>query len=174
MRIILSALLLLWLSIFVAAQEKEQWRRVYTLDDATIEMNAAQVTYGERKIGRVTFRWTWSKLQRLGETPEVKYKTRLEITEFRCEERRYRTYETRLLDSNGKTLRTIEQDPLAEWKAVKFGSIMEKLFNPACALIESKRRKPQTDKQEPVKTKTDEQEPPGRPVLKRRAPPREP
>lgn len=163
MRMSMTAFFMLLLASFAAGQEKEQWRRVYTLDDGTIEINSSKVMYGERNVARVTFRWTWDKPQRLKEMPEASYKIQLETMEFRCDERRYRIYETKLLDSKGNTLRTIEQDPSAEWSAVKFGGFMEKLFSPACGLIESKRHNPQTVKQEP-----------GRPELKRREPPREP
>jgi hypothetical protein len=158
MRIAVSIALLLWLSIVAVAQEKEQWRRVYTFDDGVVEMNTAKVTYGERSAGRVQFRWMWDKPLKLKETPEVSYKARLEVIEFKRPERRYRIFETTLLDAKGNAVRATEQDPSAEWKATKFGGFMEKLFNPACGLIEEKRRKPS------------EREEQSRPLLKRKEP----
>jgi hypothetical protein len=142
MRIPFAALLLLWFSLYLTAQEKEQWRRVYTMEDAFVDINTAKVTFGERNIGRVRFRWVLAKPEALEEPPGVRYKTRLETIEFKCDERRYRLAETTLLDTKGKLIRTDEQDPLAEWKALKPGGIMEKLFSPACGLIQQKRRKP--------------------------------
>jgi hypothetical protein len=142
MRITILVLLLLWVSVFTVAQEKDEWRRVYTMEDAVIDMNTSKVTFGDKRIGRVRFRWVLKKPEALKEMPGVSYKSRLETIEFKCYEERYRLDETTLLDAKGKVIRSDEQDPLAEWKAVKPGGMMERLFRPACALIESKRRKP--------------------------------
>lgn len=89
----------------------------------------------------------------------VPYKSRLETIEYVCEPsqnvlfsenvlpapsfaRQYRVYETTLLDAKGTVIEHISSDPSAEWKEVRFGSMMEKLSIPACKLIYEKRRNP--------------------------------
>jgi hypothetical protein len=140
MRILVCAL---WvLPAFIVAQEKDSWRRIYTYDDSVIEMNTARVTFGAGNIGRVRFRTVWSKPAALTEKPGVKYKSRLETIEFKCVENRYRIYETTLLDPKGKTIESSEVDVSEEWKPVKPGGMMRRLFGPACQLIDEKRRHP--------------------------------
>ena len=134
--LILSLLLLLILS----SQEKDKWERVYTLEDATIAINSTKVEFGEDGLGRVQFRWNYSKLQSLDSTPEAKYKTRVEKVSFNCDRRRYRLISYALLDEKGKTVFSKELEPVEmEWKFVKPGSMMERLFGPACKIIAEKR-----------------------------------
>jgi hypothetical protein len=136
--------LLLALPASATAQEKgkEKWQRVYTYDDGFIEMDTSKVTFGSAKIGRVRFRTVFSKPEALKGAPGVKYKSRLETIEFKCAEKSYRIYEVTLLNPQGKPVQSYEREVTEEWKAVKFGSMMEKLFAPACNLIEEKRRNP--------------------------------
>jgi hypothetical protein len=113
-----------------------EWYRVYTFDESIIEMNTAQVTFGGKDIGRVRFRWTFDKPEALSGEPQLKYKTRLEVMEFNCTQRRYRLYDLAFYDAVGKVIRREEMNPPVEWRTVTFGSVMEKLFAPACQLIE--------------------------------------
>jgi hypothetical protein len=137
--LILICLAVLSLSSFVAGQEKDKWERVYTLEDATIAINTTRVTYGAGGAARTQFRWNFSKPQSLEGSPEIKYKTRVEVIEFSCQRRRYRPAGFAILDSKGKTLFSKEADPAEEWKFVKAGGMMERLLGPACKLIEEKR-----------------------------------
>lgn len=140
MRILVCALLFL-LPCSALTQEKDKWERVYTLEDATIAMNAAKVEFGEGGLGRVQFRWNFSSPQSLGGDSETKYKTRVETVEFNCSRRRYRLTAFSLLDSKGKTVLSEELEPEErEWKFVKAGGMMERLLGPACKLIEEKRQ----------------------------------
>jgi hypothetical protein len=141
MRILLWSLLLS-LAAFVAAQEKDKWQRIYTYEDSVIELNVSKVTFVNNNIGRVTFRTIWSKPQNLKGTPPVKYKTRLETMEFKCEEKQYRLYQVTLLDSKGKTVQSHDMESTEEWKVPKGGIVMDKLFGAACQLIAEKRRNP--------------------------------
>ena len=136
---ILTSILLLLLAASVMAQEKDKWQRIYTFDDSVIEINASAVTFVDNSTGRVTFRTVWSKPQTLRDRSDVKYKTRLETMEFKCAERRYRSYEVTLLDSKGKPVQSYEMDKTEEWKHLKSGGMMEKLFGAACQLIAGKR-----------------------------------
>lgn len=132
-----------WLLPFPVAQEaKDKWQRVYTGDDVIIEINILKVTFGEKKIGRVRFRTVLSRPQQVKETPAVQYKSRLEIIEFKCAERQYRIYQTTLLDLKGNVIDSYEGDISEEWKTLKPGGMMQKLFGPACSLIDEKRRRP--------------------------------
>ena len=124
------------------AQPLPEWYRVYTFDESMIEMNTSQVTFGGKDIGRVRFRWTFSQPEALSAEPQVKYKTRLEVMEFNCSNKRYRLYDVTLFDSAGKTIRHEEMNPPVEWRTVASGSIMAKLFAPACELIEKRAHLP--------------------------------
>ncbi len=113
-----------------------EWYRVYTFDASIIEMNTSQVTFGGKDIGRVRFRWTFDQLEPMSGEPQLRYKTRLEVMEFNCALRRYRLYDLTFFDASGKSIRHEEMNPPVEWRTVAFGSVMEKLFAPACQLIE--------------------------------------
>ena len=137
---ILVCLLLLLLPAPLASQDKEKWERVYTLEGGTITMNATKVEFVGSDIGRVQFRWKWDKLQALDNSPETKYKSRVEVIEFNCSRRRYRLTEFTLFDAKGKPVFSKELELLEkEWKFLKAGGMMERLFGPACRLIEEKR-----------------------------------
>ena len=154
MRALPCAVLLLAPVLIAAQGEKEKWQRVYTGEDSIIEMELTKVTFGSASIGRVRFRTTFSKPQTLNEKPVVKYKSRLETIEFKCEmgsvrlghypanTTRYRLFEATLLDARGKVVKSLDWDPSEDWREVRFGSMMEKLSYPACKLIEEKRRNP--------------------------------
>src|SRR4029077_9041318 len=88
------------------------------------------------------FRWTFDKPEALSGKPEPKYQSRLEVMEFNCSQRRYRPYDLTFFDTAGKVIRHEEMNPSAEWRAVTFGSVMEKLFTPACELIEKRAHPP--------------------------------
>jgi len=139
--------ILIWLILILPAatssqEEKEKWQRIYTGEDSVIEINVSKVTFGDRNIGRVRFRTVLSKSQAVKNMPAEKYKSRLETIEFKCTEKRYRIYETSLIDSQGKAIQSDEGDLSEEWKVLKRGGMMERLFGPACRLIDEKRLNP--------------------------------
>jgi len=88
-----------------------EWYRVYTFDDSVIEMNTAQVTFGGKDIGRVRLRWTFDQPEALSGEPQLKYKSRLEVMEFNCSQRRYRLYDLTFYDAAGKVIRSQEMNP---------------------------------------------------------------
>ena len=140
MRILICIFLMV--PIPILAQEKERWQRVYTGEDAVIDMKVSQVTFEIGSSGRVRFRTILSQPEILKETPLVKYKRRLETIEFRCGERTYRVYEATLLDAKGQPIQSYEAKLSQDWKVFKAGGMMERLFAPACKLIAEKRRNP--------------------------------
>lgn len=142
MKLTFLPFVLLLASTRLAAQQLPEWYRVYTFDESMIEMNTSQVTFGGKDTGRVRFRWTFDRPETLSGEPQVKYKTRLEVMEFNCSDKRYRLYDVTLFDSAGKTIRHEEMNPPVEWRTVASGSMMEKLFGPACILIEKRTHPP--------------------------------
>jgi hypothetical protein len=123
------AVLLCVLQTSILAQtEKERWRRVYTGDDSIIEVNAFSLTFEEGRILRVIFKTTLSKPESLPGKSETTYRRRLETTEFKLDGLSYRFPETTLLDSAGRIVLTHQASPDGNWRAVKDGGMMKRLF----------------------------------------------
>lgn len=142
MKVMFLAFTIFLSSTSLMAQQLPEWYRVYTFDDSIIEMNTSQVTFGSKSIGRVRFRWSFDKPQLLSGEPQTRYKSKLEVLEFHCSDKRFRLYEVILFDAAGKVIRVEVVNPPGEWSSVTSGSMMERLFTPACQLIELKRRPP--------------------------------
>ena len=117
-----------------AQQEKEKWQRVYTGEESLIEINVSNFSFEPEGILRVRYRTIMSKPETVKETPGAKYKSRLETIDFKLNEKRYRLRETTLLDSIGKTVQSYEANSADDWKILKAGGIMERLFYAARAL----------------------------------------
>ena len=142
MRLTFLPFVMLLTSTCLSAQQLPEWYRVYTFDESIIEMNTSQVTFGGKDIGRVRFRWTFDRPESLSGEPRVKYKSRLEVMEFNCSDKRYRLYDVTLFDSAGKPIRHEQMNPPVEWRTVTSESMMERLFAPACQLIEKRAHPP--------------------------------
>ena len=89
------------------------------------------------------FRVVWTELDSVPGKSGVKYKTRLETIELKCAQRRFRRYgydvarcrrQARLL-GHWQTNRGVG-------KHRKTKSLMSRVFDPACALLDEKRHKP--------------------------------
>ena len=117
-----------------AQKQNDKWQRVYTGDDSIIEINGSSLRFEPNHILRVGFRTTFSKPENLVGSPGAKYKSRLETIDFKLDEQRYRLYETTLLDPQGRTLQSYAATSLEDWRVLKQGGIMERLFNAALAL----------------------------------------
>jgi hypothetical protein len=123
--------LLCSLSISIRAQGgKDRWQRVYTGGESVIDVNVSSVTFDAGHVLRVRFRTTLSKPESLKQKPGTKYKSRLETIEFKLTEKRYRFYDISLLDSAGKTVQSYEANA-DDWKALKDGGMMHRLFDAA-------------------------------------------
>jgi hypothetical protein len=112
----------------------ENWQRVYTGDDSIIEINVASLRFEPNQILRVRFRTILSKPQNLEGQAGAKFKSRLETIDFKTTEKRYRLWETSLLDTNSKILRTYAATSIEDWKVLKAGGVMERLANAVRAL----------------------------------------
>jgi len=141
MRLMFLAFLLLFTSTSLTAQQLPEWYRVYTFDESIIEMNTSLVTFISKDVTRVRFRWTFDHPQALRGEPQLKYKSRLEVMEFNCSLQQYRPYHLTFFDSAGNMVPLDENLP-GEWRTVTSGSMIEKLFAPACELIKQKTRSP--------------------------------
>ncbi len=136
MRLLLP-LLFIFFPITLAAQSSPDWHRVYTFDESTVELNTALVTRIDKDISRVRFRWTFDQPEQLD---GLKYDSQLEVMEFNCSRKQYRSYHLTFLDKAGNIVRV--QDSPGKWRSLVSGSMMEKLFVPGCELIDGKTRPP--------------------------------
>jgi hypothetical protein len=125
-------LLLCSFPISICAQgEKKEWKRVYTGEDSVIEVSVGSLTLETGHILRARFRTILSKAEGLKGEPETEYKSRLENVEFKLPSGQYRYRETSLLDSAGQTVLSAEPNPSQEWRALKEGGMMKRLFDAA-------------------------------------------
>ncbi len=138
----MSACILLLLLPHPPAEGKDKWRRVYTMEDSVIDMNLSKVTFGLEKVGYVRFRTTFSRPLPVHVSPELKYKRVVETIELKCPSKLYRVIEATLFDDKGDPIRSDRLEPPPAWKTVEAASMMKRLFEPGCALIEKKRRNP--------------------------------
>ncbi len=156
MRITPLALAIFLSSTPLLAQQPPEWSRVYTFDDSIIEMNNSLVTFGGDHTGRVRFRWSFNEPEALSGEPRLKFQSRLEVVEFDCSGKRYRPFEVTSFDAAGKVIRFEEMNPPGLWSPLTFGTMMEKLFAPACQLIELTRHPPVPPTKAPELKKAEE------------------
>jgi VWFA-related protein len=138
MRLVLLLFLILSSSFSLAAQQLPEWYRVYTFDNSVIEMNTSLVTLISNDVARVRFRWTFDQPEVLSGAPELTYTSRLEVMELNCSLQQYRPYHFTFFDAAGHIVRI--QDSPGEWRRVAYGSMMQKLFGPACELVKKRTR----------------------------------
>jgi hypothetical protein len=138
MRILLLLAVVAFSAIALRAQSLPEWSRVYTFDESRIEMNTSIITAISKDVSRVRFRWTFDQPQTLGGVPEIKYQSRLEVMEFNCSLKQYRQYHFTFFDAAGN-IAGIRDSP-GEWRKVRQGGMIEKLFVPGCDLIKEKTR----------------------------------
>jgi len=110
-----------------AQTRKDKWLRVYTGDDSIIEVNSESLTFNDNLTVRVLFRTILSEPEGLLGKPEIKYKSRLETTEFKLNERSYQLTSTTLLDTAGNVVLTHEADK-ETWRLMKADGMMSRLF----------------------------------------------
>lgn len=131
-----ACLLTLALAGSLAAQEKSKWRRVYTYEDAVIEMEEINLSFGD--FGRVRFRTVFDETRTLRGKPGAEYKTVVDDLEIMCAERQYRVTESVFLDSKGRAIQTYKAGASEPWKHAR-SSMMERLLYPACRMIANKK-----------------------------------
>ena len=134
---ICAFLLTLALAGTLAAQQKSKWIRVYTYDDAVIEMEEIQLSFGN--FGRVRFRTVFDEPRPLPGKPDATYKTVVEDMEIMCAERQYRLGGSVYLDAKGVPVHSYKaRGEEEEWEDVRTHMMM-RLLTPACRMIEKKK-----------------------------------
>jgi len=131
-----AILLSLALAGTLAAQRKSKWVRVYTYEDAVIEMEEINLSFGN--FGRVRFRTVFKEPRPLPGKPGVMFKTVVEDTELMCAERMYRLAGAAYFDAKGASVYSYKAGGDEGWEEVRT-HMMLKLLTPACRMIEKKR-----------------------------------
>ena len=129
-----SLFVVLFASAFACgyAQSKDKWQRVYTGEESVIDINFSSSALEPEHILRADFRTILSKAENIAGTQE-KYKSRIETIRFKLNENRYRLCDSAWFDVKGMKLYSTA--PTAEdWRVLKQGGFMERLFNSASAL----------------------------------------
>lgn len=125
---------LIVITVLQAQETKDKWQRVYTGEDSIIEINVSHYTFEPNRLMRIEIRTTLTTPEKISSTSETRYKTRLEKIDFKLNERRYRVSETTIIDPTGKTLSSYQLPVNDEWRVIKPGGIMERLFSAARVL----------------------------------------
>lgn len=131
---LLSCVLLVSPIYINAQQEKERWQRVYTGEDFFIESNPSRMTFEPGQILRVKIQTVYSKPQSLRDKSGAKHKRVLETIDFKLSEKGYRIDEIEWIDSSGQTVLSHKAESSDDWKMLKPGGMMERLFHAVTAL----------------------------------------
>ena len=131
-----AILLSLALAGTLTAQRKSKWVRVYTYEDAVIEMEEINLSFGN--FGRVRFRTVFKEPRPLPGKTGVTFKTVVEDTELMCAERKYRLAGAAYFDAKGASVYSYKAGGDEEWEEVRTHMMM-RLLTPACRMIEKKR-----------------------------------
>jgi hypothetical protein len=123
-------------------QEDDHWQRLYGFDTATVDISTTNIWFGSGFTGRVRFRLTLAKPERVSRKTKGTYQVVIETMELRCSERQYRVVEVKRYDRKGKPVESDQAQPVAEWKQVESGSMMDKYIGPGCEVVYKKKQNP--------------------------------
>src|SRR5215470_15784272 len=112
----------------VHAQTRDKWQRAYTGEDSVIDINISSLTLETEHVLRVDFRTTLAKQGNIAGNQSAKYKSRIETITFKLNQNRYRLAETVWFDSKGTKLTSLTTTA-EDWRVLKQGGVMEKLFD---------------------------------------------
>ena len=129
-------LLSLLLALTAAAQQRSKWLRVYTYDDAVIEMEEIKLSFGN--FGRVRFRTVFDEPRPLPGKPGVKFKSIVEDLEIQCKEQQYRLSSAVYLDAKGEPVHVYKADGDEEWQELR-SLMMQRLLASACRMMKKKK-----------------------------------
>lgn len=133
LRLALLASLLCTFPISVGAQEKARWQRVYTGEGSVIEIDVLSLQFEAERVVRATYRTVLSKPESLPEKSGTKYKSRIEMVAFSAVGRRYRFEEVRWLDSKDNIVHSYKATANIDWRVLKDGGIMDRMFTAIAA-----------------------------------------
>ena len=111
----------------------EKWRRVFTAEEFSVDVDPASLRFEPERILRARFRTIYSKGETTDGNPVTKYKTRLEWIAFKSNEKRYRVDDVSLVNSDGKIVRSWS-NALDGWKVLRDGGIMQRQLTVAQSL----------------------------------------
>lgn len=112
-----------------AAQDSPNWKRVYTGDGYSIDVNVASLAFDINQILRAEIRTVFDHEElRDG----VKSKTRLERVEYNLHENNYRIAQLVLLDASGKPVQTYNVEVVV-WKRLTRDGMMGRVLSVARA-----------------------------------------
>jgi hypothetical protein len=131
---IIAVLLLLSCAPTPTQAQHERWQRVYTGEEFIVEINPESLNFEPGHTFRAQFRTVFSKPEPISRNSTARYKIRLETVEFIATEKRYRYYETSLLEPAGVILQTSSSTSSQDWRGFKDGGMMARLFAAARAL----------------------------------------
>ena len=141
MKSCVAVLVLFLCSLPLAGQQLPIWSRVYTFDESFIEVNTRQIVVSDQGIGHATFRWTFDQPEPYARNQRIKYKTRLEVIEFDCGEKKIRPYDVTYLVVDGKAVAYEGMLWLRDWNSID-SPVMLTLYQQACMLIKPPAPKP--------------------------------
>jgi len=136
-RYLITQLILLLACLIVTGstfgqREDDRWQRIYSGDDATIEILPSSLRLESDHLLTVTFRTAMSSSQPLKkEKPGVKYKTVIETIEFNPITRQYRYSEIRWLDSGGTEVDHYQATAPTDWRPIKQAGMVDRMLEMA-------------------------------------------
>jgi len=127
----------------IFSQTLPEWFRVHTFDDKSmVELNTDYVMFSTDKTNRVRFRWTYVEQQNLSGKEQIKYQSLISEYRFDCQEKRFQIHTNQFFDAQGKLIHSLSYDPANEWRSARYSTIIKKLIEPACKLIDLRKREP--------------------------------
>ena len=129
-RTILWIVILAYADFCLHAQTKEKWQRVYTGEYSVIELNISTASLEADRLLLAQFRTTLTKPETIADKQSAKYKSRIETISFKLDRNLYRVTEIEWFDPAGAKL-TSYTNPAEDWRIVKSGSVMERMFSAA-------------------------------------------
>ena len=143
MKTLMTVFAVIFFQTSIFSQTLPEWFRVHTFDDKSfIELNTDYVMFSTDKTSRVRFRWTYVEPQNLGGKEQIKYKSLISEYRFDCQERRFQIYANQFFDEQGKLVHSVVYKPTDEWRSARYGKTVQKLIEPACKLINLRKREP--------------------------------
>ena len=133
--ITISLLLVGCVAIRSTYAQADRWERLYTGDDATIDILATSLKLQPEHILTVTFRTTMSTPQRLKkDKPGVKYQTLIETIDFDVVRKQYRYEALRYLDDTGLEVDSFHPTTPPDWRPIRQGGLVDRMLKMAGVL----------------------------------------
>jgi hypothetical protein len=115
------------------AQRIEKWQRVYTGEGSVIDINFSSSALEPQHILRAEVRTVLSKEEPISDRQGATYKRRVETIRFKLNEKRYRLCDSAWFDAEGTKVYSFTPT-VEDWRDLKQGGVMERLYNSTRAL----------------------------------------